>query len=275
MWTRISYFSRETLVSLRRNVLMTVAGVATVAVSLALFGGILMLSKWVDHGTARIKGGVTLEIFMKVDASKQQIADIKTELDADKKPGGTVKSYRHLNKEDAYTEFKRIFRRNPDLVNSIRASDLPESFRVAPTKAELTDTVRDGARESHYHFVGPVAVSVVADPGAGVGDLHVDAAIVAGPDGPSGTLVLPDGHRIELGADPVTVGRLPDCAIPLSDTQVSRHHAEIRRADQGFEVVDLKSLNGTSVNGVKVQQHALADGDVISVGETAIRYEES
>ena len=70
MWTRIVYFSRETMVSLRRNVLMTVAGIATVAVSLALFGGILMLSKWVDHGTERIKGGVTLEIFMKVDAPK-------------------------------------------------------------------------------------------------------------------------------------------------------------------------------------------------------------
>ena len=51
MWTRIVYFSRETMVSLRRNVLMTVAGIATVAVSLALFGGILMLSKWVDHGS--------------------------------------------------------------------------------------------------------------------------------------------------------------------------------------------------------------------------------
>ena len=73
MWTRISYFSRETLVSLRRNVLMTVAGIATVAVSLSLFGGILMLSKWVDHGTERIKGGVTLEIFMKVNATDQQI----------------------------------------------------------------------------------------------------------------------------------------------------------------------------------------------------------
>ena len=56
---------------------------------------------------------------------------------------------------------------------------------------------------------------------------------------------------------------------------MSRHHAEFRRAEQGFEVVDLGSLNGTSVNGMKVQQHALADGDVISVGETAIRYEES
>jgi len=43
MWTRISYFARETLVSLRRNVLMTIAGIATVAVSLSLFGGILML----------------------------------------------------------------------------------------------------------------------------------------------------------------------------------------------------------------------------------------
>ena len=56
MWTRISYFARETLVSLRRNVLMTIAGIATVAVSLSLFGGILMLSKWVDHGTERHQG---------------------------------------------------------------------------------------------------------------------------------------------------------------------------------------------------------------------------
>ncbi|HEX4529176.1 MAG TPA: permease-like cell division protein FtsX, partial [Acidimicrobiia bacterium] len=53
-----------------------------------------------------------------------------------------VKSYRHLTKADAYTEFKRIFRRNPDLVNSIRAQDLPESFRVVPKKAELTETVK-------------------------------------------------------------------------------------------------------------------------------------
>jgi cell division transport system permease protein len=142
MWARISYFSRETLVSLRRNVLMTIAGIATVAVSLALFGGILMLSKWVDHGTERIKGGVTLEIFMKVDATDQQIKGVQDALDSAKGARGNVKSYRHLTKADAYTEFKRIFRRNPDLVNSIRAQDLPESFRVVPKKAELTETVK-------------------------------------------------------------------------------------------------------------------------------------
>ena len=81
MWTRIAYFSRETLVSLRRNVLMTIAGIATVAVSLALFGGILMLSKWVDHGTERIKGGVTLEIFMSAKATDQQVKDVQAALD--------------------------------------------------------------------------------------------------------------------------------------------------------------------------------------------------
>ncbi len=144
MWTRISYFSRETLVSLRRNVLMTIAGIATVAVSLSLFGGILMLSKWVDHGTERIKGGVTLEIFMKTNpnATAQQVQAVQDQLDGDKGPKGNIKSYRHLSHQDAFEEFKRIFRRNPDLVNSIRPQDLPESFRVVPKKAELTETVK-------------------------------------------------------------------------------------------------------------------------------------
>ena len=80
---------------------------------------------------------------------------------------------------------------------------------------------------------------------------------------------------LELGDDPVRIGRLPDCAIALSDSQVSRHHAEIRKAEKGYAVFDLESLNGTTVNGAVVREHALADGDVISVGETAIRYEES
>jgi cell division transport system permease protein len=139
MWTRIAYFSRETMVSLRRNVLMTIAGIATVAVSLALFGGILMLSKWVDHGTERIKGGVTLEIFMKVDAPKEQIDAIAGKLQADP----NVKHYRYLDKQAAFEEFQRIFRRNPDITRDITAADLPASFRVAPKKAELTRVVRD------------------------------------------------------------------------------------------------------------------------------------
>jgi len=141
--------------------------------------------------------------------------------------------------------------------------------------SELCDTLRENARESNYRFVGPVEVMLVANPHAGLGSLDVDAAIVAGEEGTAGALVLPDDRRIQLGEDPVRIGRLPDCAIALSDSQVSRHHAEVRRAEQGFTVVDLGSLNGTTVNGVVVQEHALADGDIIGVGETEIRFEES
>ena len=141
--------------------------------------------------------------------------------------------------------------------------------------SELCDTLRENARESNYRFVGPVEVEVVGDPHAGLGSLDVDAAIVAGEEGTAGALVLPDDRRIQLGEDPVRIGRLPDCAIALSDSQVSRHHAEVRHAEQGFTVVDLGSLNGTTVNGVVVQEQALADGDVIGIGETEIRFEES
>ena len=80
---------------------MTVAGITTVAVSLSLFGGILLLSKWVDHGTEKIKGGVTLEIFMNIKATPQQISGVESNLKSDP----NVRSFRHLTKADAFAEF--------------------------------------------------------------------------------------------------------------------------------------------------------------------------
>jgi cell division transport system permease protein len=138
VWTRLGYFARETMVSLRRNLLMTIAGVLTVAVSLALFGGILMLSSWVGHGTERIKGGVRLEVFMNVDATEQQIADVRAALKNDP----NVKSFKFFDKKAALEEFKRIFRKDPDLVKNITAEALPTSFRVVPITAEKTTTVQ-------------------------------------------------------------------------------------------------------------------------------------
>jgi cell division transport system permease protein len=135
--TRLGYFARETLVSLRRNLLMTVAGVLTVAVSLALFGGIMLLGRWVDHGTTSIKGGVRLEIFMTVDATSQQIGDVRTALKNDNQ----VKSFTFVDQKAALTEFKRIFRKDPDLTRNVDATALPTSFRIVPTRAELTNTI--------------------------------------------------------------------------------------------------------------------------------------
>jgi cell division transport system permease protein len=138
MWSRMQYFTRETTISLRRNLLMTIAGVLTVAVSLALFGGIMLLSQWVDHGTERIKGGVRLEAFMTVNASEQQIADVRKAIEDDPQ----IKDFRYLDKEAALEEFKRIFRKEPDLVKNVDAESLPTSFRIVPTEAEFTNKVK-------------------------------------------------------------------------------------------------------------------------------------
>ena len=56
----------------------------------------------------------------------------------------------------------------------------------------------------------------------------------------------------------------------LADTNVSRRHAEVRRAEDGgggHVVVDLGSTNGTKVNGVGIRSHRLQHGDEITVGQ--------
>jgi cell division transport system permease protein len=137
--SRLAYFARETLISLRRNLLMTIAGIITVAISLFLFGGILLVSATVDHGTQQWKHGIELEIFMNVGSTKNQVQVIDKELAADPQ----VKTYKHLTQADAYAIFKKDFADQPALVESTKPTDLPESFRVEPQKAELTQVLAD------------------------------------------------------------------------------------------------------------------------------------
>ncbi|HEU5424159.1 MAG TPA: DUF3662 and FHA domain-containing protein [Nitrolancea sp.] len=63
-----------------------------------------------------------------------------------------------------------------------------------------------------------------------------------------------------------SIGRALDNDIVLSEAEVSRHHARIEYQNGTFEVVDLGSTNGTSVNGVPVSRGRLHDGDVIGLG---------
>ena len=60
----------------------------------------------------------------------------------------------------------------------------------------------------------------------------------------------------------------------VPDLDVSRHHAEIRMTDSGFLLTDVGSVNGTWVDGVRIAQHRLRDGEVIEVGSTKIVFEQ-
>jgi adenylate cyclase len=65
----------------------------------------------------------------------------------------------------------------------------------------------------------------------------------------------------------VLIGRSPDCQIVLKDFGISRQHARIFVDDEGVRITDLKSKNGTQVNGVQVMEAPLNDGDKILLGK--------
>jgi len=148
-----------------------------------------------------------------------------------------------------------------------------ESFSASLVR-ELQAAVREHAREESYALVGPVEVELEEDPSVGTGELLVAGEIREGGGGPAGAILLPDGSRIDVGDDPLTIGRSPECDLVLPDPNVSRRHAEVRRRGRDVAVLDLGSTNGTQVNGTVVTEKALADGDDVVVGSTRLRFEE-
>jgi hypothetical protein len=168
----------------------------------------------------------------------------------------------------------------PVAPNNIGVYLSPEDFERFSSFAdalarELAEAARSHAKDEGYQFVGAVTVTLVPDHSLKQGDFDVVAEIHESAGGRAGSLVLPDGRRIALGEDPAVIGRSAECAVSLNDPRASRRHAEVQPRDGGFVVVDLGSMNGTRVNGVPVQEHLLRDGDEISVGATALRFEAS
>ena len=68
----------------------------------------------------------------------------------------------------------------------------------------------------------------------------------------------------------VAVGRSSQCEVPLNDPKISRKHCEIAIDTDGCVVRDLKSANGTRVNGIQIEAGALEDGDRVRVGDSAL-----
>jgi ABC transport system ATP-binding/permease protein len=78
--------------------------------------------------------------------------------------------------------------------------------------------------------------------------------------------------RMPLPAKAMRIGRTPENDLVLSDLNVSRQHAELRKSPTGsYEIVDLGSHNGTFVNGQRVSSQALTEQDLVSIGSSTFR----
>jgi len=77
----------------------------------------------------------------------------------------------------------------------------------------------------------------------------------------------------EILDEVVSIGRREGMSVRVSDPHVGSEHCQIRQVPGvGYKLIDLESRNGTKVNGKFVNQHVLANGDEIELGEVKITF---
>ncbi len=78
--------------------------------------------------------------------------------------------------------------------------------------------------------------------------------------------ILRPGKALESTPGAIKIGRATDNDIVIPEVLASRHHATLVPAPSGTEIHDNRSINGTFVNGVRVDSAVLRDGDVVTIG---------
>lgn len=157
-------------------------------------------------------------------------------------------------------------------------------------REELAAMLREHADEQGWSFVGPVTVRLGRADDVGKGLFRVTGSVQAAeqvsarvpvqgattaPGRPRLVVAPPSGgpERTVVLTAPVTVlGRGQEADVQVADTGVSRRHAELHLEPGGVRLLDLQSTNGTRVNGRRVSDAVLADGDRVELGGTALVY---
>jgi ABC transport system ATP-binding/permease protein len=104
-------------------------------------------------------------------------------------------------------------------------------------------------------------------------------APLANPAGPApragsikGTAGPWTGKTFQLARPVTVIGRTAPADIVVDDDSVSRRHVELRKTPEGFQVRDLGSANGVSVNGEPVSEALLLNGDEVKLGVVTFTY---
>jgi pSer/pThr/pTyr-binding forkhead associated (FHA) protein len=89
-------------------------------------------------------------------------------------------------------------------------------------------------------------------------------------------LIVTSGRKqvaeITLNRPRMVLGRDDSCDIALDSMYVSRYQNLFMETTDGWLLIDLSSTNGSFVNGRKVREHRLRDGDLIAVGQHHMRF---
>ncbi len=131
---RVRYIARETLQNLRRNLVLSLASLLTVAVSLGMVGSALLLRDGVGNATKQWREGIEFEIFFNADATDEQIAAVQESL----AQSPQVASTEFFDKASQWSLFTKIFADRPEFLVAVSQENMPPSFRVDPKVDDAT-----------------------------------------------------------------------------------------------------------------------------------------
>ncbi|GBL20432.1 cell division protein FtsX [Acidimicrobiaceae bacterium] len=131
MFSRIGYALRETWASFRRNLTLTAAAILTSAVSLLLVGTTFLIQRAFENLLVQWRGDVEMIVFVRSDASAEQITLIDSVLRASPTIID-VSKLTYLNKAESYEEAKRIFVGDPVTLSLLTPESIPTQFKVVP-----------------------------------------------------------------------------------------------------------------------------------------------
>lgn len=131
MIARIAYAFREMWASFRRNLTLTAAAILTSAIALLLVGTTLLIQRAFENLLVQWKGDVAMIVFVRSDATPEQIALIDESI----RSAPTiinVDKLEYLDKTQTYEEAKRIFAGDPVTLSLLTPENIPSEFKVVP-----------------------------------------------------------------------------------------------------------------------------------------------
>lgn len=128
--------------------------------------------------------------------------------------------------------------------------------------AGLSKAIPDDRTITFHHF-DPLQESILPgdDVVVDLGLIPAGQAVLVVRGGPTAGLIVP------LYAQITRAGRHPRSEIFLDDITVSRRHCEIERTPEGYVAVDVGSLNGTYLNGQRIERSLLSPSDELQIGK--------
>ena len=177
----------------------------------------------------------------------------------------------------------------------LHPADLAGMIPPEEVASELASGALSFARAHGYALRDRPRVTLQPDPALRPGETEVDATLSPTPQ-PVGDAELADSgtrvfevpvmrapevvievrepglpaRRVPLTGAPIRIGRAPECELVIKDSKASRRHARLHARDGVLLLTDLGSTNGTRVNGNRITELVLGEGDRIQIGETSL-----